>query len=894
MRQKVHGLEELRREHAKLTENYNESMDLLDELKAQLQRPPPSPVQPVSPMRPGLIRSRSVSDLKLVQLNERATRALDVLSDKIVELSGDDEELKKNLQSSLSVVTTEVISKSTQNVQQATEITTLRADVDAKSRLIAGLTKAQSRYLHFPAFLNFRTADPAYISALQNQLAEKESEHKQVVETMKVREVELINKVEDLAQQLEINTQEFDKHKNIQQDYRKLLNEILVGKKRNSTMSQSSVDSYRSASAMMTHTSRTEMTSDYGDHDTLDKELADADGEEEEVEHTQLISELKAMLKDDSRLSIIDTTEHTRVVKDLRQELEDVRSAYEEDTSELQKTLSEVKSQLLHFSRQRSVSESSGSDAEAGQSAIEKVKVLQRQIAQQRDDHKEVIQLLETAQLLATDRERKANELSMTLESLRTDHVQTSSKVDVLSAELEQIKSQHSESLERLEAAELMANEFEQKHNNATKLLESVTAERDGHSRTVSDLHTKLDKLAKQHEVSVRKTESSHNEEIQNLKKDNSEYLTIIQHLKDQVSESETSISTHLLQITSFQQKFEASTKDSDKAKRAKAAVDRDLKDLRNELNVVTRQRQEARDKLAEVTGLLDQLERDYDGLVTRKAEQEALLKEQAELVQDLQTRLAEFEARPSSADPTKRLRSGSLTGRWSNSTPTPPPQMPLPPLPSALPAPPVSPTFPPGRTTPTLQSRSLARTNSQDQLLRSGSRDQLRSPEPDAAVLRQLEEKDAKIANLEKQFHSERQLVQTLEEALSDTEKSMKQLKKQTNSLAAEKEMLHTKMLDASHQLEIAKKEAMKSRDSIQQLDEARAQRAKVHPPALDRGTSVNGVGGSSEETIGRSNGGDCASEEVKIFVLLKCYTSIVICLFCDFVFSGAGGGER
>src|SRR5271170_1363664 len=348
----------------------------------------------------------------------------------------------------------------------------------------------------FRAFLTFRTADPAFISALQNQLAEKESEHKQVVETMKAREVELINKVEDLAQQLEFNTQEFDKHKNIQQDYRKLLNEILVGKKRNSITSQSSVDSYRSASAMMTHTSRTEMTSDYGDHDTLDKELAEADGDEEEVEHTQLISELKAMLKDDSRLSIIDTTEHSRVVKDLRQELEEVRSAYQEDTSELQKTLSEVKSQLLHFSRQRSVSESSGSDAEkeSGQSAIEKVKTLHRQIAQQREDHKEVIQLLETAQLLATDRERKVNELSMTLESLRTDHVQASSKVITLSAELEMIKSQHTESLQRLDAAQLAVKEFEQKHTNATRLLESVTAERDGHSRTVSDLRTKLDK----------------------------------------------------------------------------------------------------------------------------------------------------------------------------------------------------------------------------------------------------------------------------------------------------------------------------------------------------------------------------------------------------------------
>lgn len=144
LKQKVQGLEELRREHAKLTENYNESMDLLDELKGQLQRPPPSPVQPVSPMRPGLIRSRSISDIKNVQ-NDRATRALDSLSTKFDDLVLDDE-LKKSLHASLSIVTTEIISKSSQCQQQASEIITLRADVDAKTRLISGLTKAQSRY----------------------------------------------------------------------------------------------------------------------------------------------------------------------------------------------------------------------------------------------------------------------------------------------------------------------------------------------------------------------------------------------------------------------------------------------------------------------------------------------------------------------------------------------------------------------------------------------------------------------------------------------------------------------------------------------------------------------------------------------------------------------------
>src|SRR5262249_11874576 len=157
---------------------------------------------------------------------------------------------------------------------------------------------------------------------------------------------------------------------------------------------------------------------------------------------------------------------------------------------------------------------------------------------------------------------------------------------------------------------------------------------------------------------------------------------------------------------------------------------------------------------------------------------------------------------RPTSSDPTKRIRSNS--GRWSNTTPTPPPQMPLPPLPSGIPGPPISPTTakPLGRISP---RTSLNRASSQDQL-RSLSRDGFKTPDPEVALLRtQLEEKDAKIAQLDKQFQQERELVQTLEEALSDTEKSMKQLKKQTNNLAAEKEVLHTKMLDVSHQLEIA-----------------------------------------------------------------------------------------
>jgi chromosome segregation ATPase len=516
---------------------------------------------------------------------------------------------------------------------------------------------------------------------------------------------------------------------------------------------------------------------------------------------------------------------------------------------------------------------------------------------------------------LSTERERKANELSSSLQMLQTNFNEQSFKVESLTVEIAQLKSQYAESVEQLASATKRAEDAEKKLSESDRLVKSITAARDSALRDVAEVRDKLQTLAKQHDALVKEMEISHKEEVQGLKKDNSEYLTIIQHLKDQVSESEASISTYLLQITSFQQKLEATSKDSDKAKRAKAAVDRDLKEIRNEVSVISRQKQETKDKLAEVTEMLNQLQSDYDTLKARKnslaPETEAVVREQTELIQALEARLAEFETRPgSSADPSKRLRSGSLSGgRWSNGTPTPPPTMPLPPLPGALPNPPPSPlqsTF--GRTTSA--GRSLSRTNSQDQLPRSTSRDQLRSPAETDALKRELEEKDLKITNLEKQFQSERQLVQTLEEALSDTEKSMKQLKKQTNSLAAEKEMLHTKMLDVSHQLEIAKKEAAKSRDSIQQLDEARAQRAKVpfpsashfhrrlnsdpeYTPSLFSCFVLMCPGGSSTSTTRRQNGRNCSSPEIEVLLFLKLLIRLIsfyfIYIFVWWFFSGA-----
>jgi hypothetical protein len=131
--------------------------------------------------------------------------------------------------------------------------------------------------------------------------------------------------------------------------------------------------------------------------------------------------------------------------------------------------------------------------------------------------------------------------------------------------------------------------------------------------------------------------------------------------------------------------------------------------------------------------------------------------------------------------------------------------------------------------------------------------------------------------------------------------------------------------MLDASHQLEIAKKEAAKSRDSIQQLDEARAQRAKVYPEThfflphlfpiqfpcisvfrlccLDfLFSSCNALiylGGSSTSPTRRQNGRNSPPPPLKILLLLTTFhkyqllpqSLVNLILFYLFLFcSGAG----
>lgn len=136
-----------------------------------------------------------------------------------------------------------------------------------------------------------------------------------------------------------------------------------------------------------------------------------------------------------------------------------------------------------------------------------------------------------------------------------------------------------------------------------------------------------------------------------------------------------------------------------------------------------------------------------------------------------------------------------------STSLPSPPPVIPLPPLPGASAAPPPG-SPPPG--TPASPQNTMSRRPSKDY------------------VTAHIEDQEARIKTLEKQLLAEKALTQTLEEALTDCEKTMKRM-------TQDKASLEQKATQVQQELERARNDSQTSRYSMQAVEDERLARIKA-----------------------------------------------------------------
>ncbi|KAK6514179.1 hypothetical protein TWF506_008590 [Arthrobotrys conoides] len=161
----------------------------------------------------------------------------------------------------------------------------------------------------------------------------------------------------------------------------------------------------------------------------------------------------------------------------------------------------------------------------------------------------------------------------------------------------------------------------------------------------------------------------------------------------------------------------------------------------------------------------------------------------------------------PGTVNRTQRSNSVSSTNlRKSASTaslPSPPPVIPLPPLP------------------PAQASNAGVPTATSPQQMPPSTPTISRRPSKDYVVTH-LEDQEARIKTLEKQLQAEKALTATLEEALTDCEKTMKKLN-------ADKESYQRKANQAQQELDRTRNESQSSRYSMQAMEDERLARLKA-----------------------------------------------------------------
>ncbi|KAF8534083.1 hypothetical protein BDD12DRAFT_445709 [Trichophaea hybrida] len=272
--------------------------------------------------------------------------------------------------------------------------------------------------------------------------------------------------------------------------------------------------------------------------------------------------------------------------------------------------------------------------------------------------------------------------------------------------------------------------------------------------------------------------------------------------LERQLADHRETIAVHVATLKELQEIQDQREVELQKLREKEKKHAKLVEDLEQELTFTFDQNQEAANTLASITRDYEKAKQERDALAAtseqKAVESQKVIESLNEEIIKLRTKLSEVELELQGLGAGRTQRSNSITStsntnvRKSSSTvtlPSPPPAIPLPPLPGS--------SSPPPSAGPT------------------------RRPSKDY-VTAHLDEQEARIKTLEKQLQAEKALTATLEEALTDCEKTMKRLTSDRDSFQA-------KASQVQQELEKTKNESASSRFSMQAVEEERMARQKA-----------------------------------------------------------------
>ncbi|KAI9821945.1 MAG: hypothetical protein M1827_002527 [Pycnora praestabilis] len=803
--EKEHGMAALTEQYAQLQEQHQETLDVVEELKAEIQKV--KLTTPTSPTSPIIHRKSSLNMMTI----DRAHRAFASLRNIATENFEEKPDIMQNFDLNLNTAMHELYARSERVQAVETELANVKKEMETKMTIISGLTRERS------SMKGSSPMDISVVASMRDQLLHSEDQIKVLHETHAARERDLLAEIQSIYAALEERmAPTSSEHQNGE------LSSVMPGVFPETPMFEFG-RSKELGSELQPVAEKQDNT-----FDELQAELAQWEGRHQsaldsmqasEKQLLQTIGELEVAM---SNVEVL-RAEHSAELNaeksrhaNALSELEDERAKHQEDVlalrndieehrttirsrvdklGELEQSHASTRYQLEEAARYREATEAQLSSHHEIVSNLEQqieehqsaVKFHQHGLKSLHDSHTKELQKLETsylakAQAEADDRLNKAI----------SEHEEVANG---LQAELAKTKGEMTELLRGVSAIlneEVVVSTLQHRIEG---LLEERGIARGDHTRVLEEL------------VQLKEQHLKLNSTVEDLTTLNEGSVKEIERVSEQAKKSARLVEELEEQLTTHYDQHQHAT---------------------NRLSVLQTKRDT---KLEEATTARFEAEKEAEAFRTKCAQLESQLSD---------TRRNSNSARPEDLNKTRldvqrdpRDRSNSLTNNSRKSTavanlPSPPPAIPLPPLPNNAPG------VPP----------SMSTSNTSGHAPTSPTQSNLaRHPSKDLAHTQLAEDQEARIRTIEKHLYAEKQLTATLEEALVD-------LEMQGNKVKADMESWKKKAWSYEDELQSLRKERNSTRYSIQAIEEERQARREAEAVRAQLEERMNAINKKKKKT--------------------------------------------
>ena len=716
-----------------------------------------------------------------VMVIDRAHRSFASLRNIASENFESDPDVMQNFELNLNAAMHELHARSERIQELEADVASAKKEMETKMTIISGLTRERSSLKGAPV-------DISVVSTLRDQLEKNEKQLKKLQDSHASREKALQAELESLRVQVEGT--------------------------RSADGSSGATEGQKQAHDKKIQELETELAHWEGKHHAALESMRTT-----ESDMKKQVEELEAQLASvNSRLAESGPTpddaqdikaKHQNLVKFLRDEIDEYKAIINSNTTklaELETGHSSAREQLGAVAKARDQAQA---DARAHK---ELVAQLERQIA----EHEEALK----------DHQQGLEELQATHQR-NVDEIKASSKKEY-DDQLQVLMSEHAENIKILESDLTEAREdlmkvatqvafalgLDVSVEKITERIEdliadqkALTAEQEGKK----DHQRQVDELTALSEAAARDLEAFKTE-LAALLASIGEHLKVSRPVPEQVSVVKK-------KLADLESKNKKNSRLIDELEEQLQSSFDQAQSTNNRLSTLQSERHS---QLEEATVAKSRLQTELDSIKEEYAALQVRIARHAPRPLSLVANVAVLQARLESGDAGLQ-RSGSTNSQLRKSAsvaslPSPPPAIPLPPLPSSGGSPPPTANVP---STPT----------------------GMRPPSKDLAIAQIHEDQEARIRTIEKHLSAEKQLTQTLEEALTD-------LERQSNKVKADCDAWRRRAAELEAELkELKDKPVQDNRWSLHQVEEERKKRRDAEIARAHLEERMNAINSSKKK---------------------------------------------